>query len=534
MAPAPGLAASALAKIGSNPANASIDANVARFLISVSPPGAPCSDQAGVGKPADSAVWFRTDDRFLEWAQRNGGLATDLSRDAEAFVYRQSPSAMDPGLAVTGPYPSPVVDSFNPAPVIPGMAEVQVDPRGRLVRLAVVPPQVPGETAVPPETDWSSLFREAGLDIRRFTPVEPRWSPRGYATARAAWAGPHPERPGLTMRVEAASYDGRPVSFLWIGPWTRSDDAPPSDETGNLIFEGLLLLFLLGGAALARRNLRTGRGDRRGAVRVGAFAFVLEGAMWILGGHHAKGAQEGWLLIEAFCNSAGMGLGFWIIYMALEPFARRRWPEMLISWTRALSGGWRDPLVGRDVLIGAAAGTVVSLLLGPIRVLLPMRLGIPGRTPHPFDLTAPVNPGRSVAWLLNPVEYSAFWVLGIVFLLVLARAVARSGWLAGVIVTLILAATSLQGSGQAVTLTLSIITIGIVIALTIRLGVLSAIAFEICRRFAGYFIYSSDPSSWMFYAGLIAVAAIAALAWWATKTALAGRPLFGTMEEAAP
>jgi len=514
-------------------------ANVAGFVALDKPPevlrerAREILQAAGLGKAVDSASWFRTDQRFLEWAQRRGGLDSGLSRDAVAFVYRQAASSMAPALAETGPFPSPFVDSSNPSPGEPGMAEVWVDPRGRLVRLAIVPSQLANESAPPPETDWTSLFREAGLDIQRFTPVAPRWSPRGFATARAAWEGPHPERPGVTMRVEAASYRGRPVSFFWIGPWTRSADAPSSDDTGNLIFEALLLFFVIGGALIARRNLRAGRGDQRGAMRLAVLTFSLQGAMWILGGHHAKGAPEGWLLIEAFCNAAGMGLGFWILYMALEPFARRRWPEMLISWTRALSGSWRDPLVGRDILIGAAAGTATSLLLGPIRVLLPMKLGIPGPMPHDFDAGAPVNPARAVAWLLSPVEYSMFWVLGIVFLLVLTRALVRSGPLAGVVVTLISAATILGGSGQAVSFAVAVLSIGTVVAVTIRFGVLSAIAFEICRRLAGYFIYSNDPSSWDFYAGMIAVGAIIAVAWWATKTALAGRSLFGEAEEAA-
>ena len=43
----------------------------------------------------------------------------------------------------------------------------------------------------------------------------------------------------------------------------------------------------------------------------------------------------------------------WIFYMALEPYVRRIWPEMVISWSRLLAGRWFDPLVGRDVLAGA-------------------------------------------------------------------------------------------------------------------------------------------------------------------------------------
>jgi serine/threonine-protein kinase len=495
---------------------------------------------AGLGKPADAASWFRTDDGFLQWARRPGGLEADLSRDAVAFVYRQAGTSLVPALSTSGPFPVPFVDSLNPPPVEPGMAEVRVDPRGRLVRLEIVPSDPARPTASAPETDWNGLFREAGLDPKRFAPVEPRSRPRAYATARAAWEGPHPEHPGVTMRVEAASYFGRPVSFYWIGPWTKPPDpwAPDDPDAGILVFEIVLLLCLVGGAVAARRNVLAGRGDRRGAVRLGATMFFVQAAMWVLGGHHVRNSYEGWLFILGFSNAVAMGVGFWVLYLGLEPFARRRWPEMLISWTRALTGRWRDPLVGRDVLIGAAVGAVVGLILGPARVLLPMRLGIPGPPPHPFDYNAPVDPGRAVAWLLSNGVLSSFWVLGIVFLLILVRGLARRGWLAGLAVALIFSATFIGSPGPAVTLPLAVLSMGILVAVAVRFGVLAAIVAETFRRILGYQIYSSDPSSWTFYAGMIVVAGVLALAWWATKTALAGRPLFGTspplLRESAP
>jgi hypothetical protein len=44
--------------------------------------------------------------------------------------------------------------------------------------------------------------------------------------------------------------------------------------------------------------------------------------------------------------AAGQALTFagllWLIYIALEPFVRRRWPHMLVSWTRLLSGAFGD------------------------------------------------------------------------------------------------------------------------------------------------------------------------------------------------
>jgi serine/threonine-protein kinase len=53
----------------------------------------------------------------------------------------------------------------------------------------------------------------------------------------------------------------------------------------------------------------------------------------------------------------------WLLYVALEPFARRRFPKTLISWKRLLAGRIRDPLVGRDILVGAALGTLSAVIL---------------------------------------------------------------------------------------------------------------------------------------------------------------------------
>ena len=68
---------------------------------------------------------------------------------------------------------------------------------------------------------------------------------------------------------------------------------------------------------------------------------------------------------------------------------------------------------------------------------------------------------------------------------------------------------------------------GILVAITVRFGVLAAIVVDTCRRIFGYRIYTHDPSSWHFYAGVMAVVGVLALAYWATRTALAGQPLFG-------
>jgi hypothetical protein len=75
---------------------------------------------------------------------------------------------------------------------------------------------------------------------------------------------------------------------------------------------------------------------------------------------------------EALSNGAGWGRFARGVVLA--------GPQLLIGWTRLLSGRVRDPLVGRDVLIGVAAGTVAALLIAS-RELIPRILGRPPGTP---------------------------------------------------------------------------------------------------------------------------------------------------------
>ena len=50
----------------------------------------------------------------------------------------------------------------------------------------------------------------------------------------------------------------------------------------------------------------------------------------------------------------------WLTYLGLEPYVRRFSPDSLIGWTRLVAGSWRDPRVGRDVMIGVAAGLAMT------------------------------------------------------------------------------------------------------------------------------------------------------------------------------
>src|SRR5580704_10924186 len=123
-----------------------------------------------------------------------------------------------------------------------------------------------------------------------------------------------------------------------------------------------LLAMLVVGALLARRNLRLGRGDRRGAFRLAAFVVAAWTVAWFFGAHHVSSFAEIGLVIEFLLWGLGFSGSTWLLYIALEPYVRRRWPATLVSWTCLLAGGFRDPLVGRGVLGGCLSGASSTAL----------------------------------------------------------------------------------------------------------------------------------------------------------------------------
>jgi serine/threonine-protein kinase len=256
------------------------------------------------------------------------------------FWYRQSPFP----IYRTAFFRSIASPSNDPPIDAPGEAVVRFDGDGHLRNFEIVPPAT--DLTPPPTitTDLSFLLMEAGFDVSDWKPVAPARTPHFYADTRAAWEGTLLNEP---HRIEAGAYRGKPVYFAIDAPRSRARlSVPPQTPTRLTIALALFLLFLLvlvaGGSFFARRNLRLGRGDRRGATRLVLCVIVLFAGSWMFSEHHVATPWE----VVLFFMAAGQALTFagllWLIYIALEPFVRRRWPHMLVSWTRLLSGAFGD------------------------------------------------------------------------------------------------------------------------------------------------------------------------------------------------
>jgi hypothetical protein len=103
--------------------------------------------------------------------------------------------------------------------------------------------------------------------------------------------------------------------------------------------------------------VRGGRSDLRGAFRLSLFFFALQMIRWAFEANHVASSNgEIDLLLKGGLQTAlSFACFVGLMYLAFEPYLRKHAPERVISWNRLLAGDWRDPLVGRDVLIGLAA-----------------------------------------------------------------------------------------------------------------------------------------------------------------------------------
>jgi serine/threonine protein kinase len=310
--------------------------------------------------PGDTNYSFDYDESYFDDALQNSSPEawSKLSSGQPLIVVfreRQSPHYMETLVRGGGNWIfEPQMDS--------GMRTILLDTRGRLVQFSAVPPQFTDNPKTQTQTDWSPAFSAAELDQSRFKETAPKWTPPSAYDARIAWEGMMPDHPEIPLRVEAAAFQGKIVSFQLIYPWTKpnvwaSNRITTRTWVGTLIFAGLAIGILVTAIFLARRNVKSGSGDRKGAFKISLVVLILTFCGIFLGINHVPSFFPE---LDRYSHAIRQALYFatatWLLYLALEPYVRRNLPELIVSWNRLLAGDWRDPLVGRDVLIGTLFG----------------------------------------------------------------------------------------------------------------------------------------------------------------------------------
>jgi hypothetical protein len=494
----------------------------------------------GVGytnSPADTAVGFTQNVEFLRYIAKSDKSKTrwnNLETGAIGFWYRSSPRPLEALSFFPPTGPPGTVAPDDPPLLQSGMTLLRLNPRGRLISLVVVPPQVEKDAAATPlAADWAPLFAAAGLDPAKWTSTQSTWTPPVYSDARAAWTGALAERLGVPMRIEAAAYRGKPVYFEMIGPWMRPERMQPYQPTtgeriAQIIGLVLLLTLLVGGVLLARRNIRKGRGDRKGAARLAGLALALLAVNWLFGTHHVPNFYELGIFVMWLGGTLCFAGLLWMLYVALEPYVRRRWPATLVSWTRLLSGGWRDPLVGRDILAGSLVGTF-GIVVARTILVAPTWFGQIPLQPYAGPDWQFLGGRIVVSDVAGGVSSAVATSLVYLFVLFVLRLLLRKDWLAGVaLVAVLTALAAFQSDTPVVTAFAQIITNTVIVFLLIRFGLLAMIAAQFLGVVIGSYPLTTELSAWYISISFAGLLLIGAVAFYGFYFSLGGRPAFGS------
>jgi hypothetical protein len=228
-------------------------------------------------------------------------------------------------------------------------------------------------------------------------------------------------------------------------------------------------------------------------------------------------------VVQAMAVGTFFGMGVWVFYVTLEPVVRRLWPTMLISWIRLLSGRFRDPRVGRDLLAGTVFGLVVASA----------RFGAFAARHWLGDAPAPVWHGQSRVGV-NPqllaanVSWAPAWAIFMAFMLllvlVLLRRVLGHPWVAAAVFVPI--AALLMGGTYGVVpwgLLASLLAAIVLLLALLRFGLLAAVA---CLWVEGVTLWlplTPDLSTWYAHATIVPVGFVLAMTCYGMYAATRGQ-----------
>ena len=475
----------------------------------------------GYSTPAvDTASGWDYETDYLTYLQRQPDAAARWERvrtnrpPAISYWYRESLSYLLPPQVAAPPVP---IRRDDP-PLGDGAIEVALDTEGRLIEFRARPVAGASRTG-PPEPDWTRLLAFAGLDAKELTQADATWTPDTACDAQAAWKGSWPGLSSELLTVEAGAFRGRPVYFRVAGLWPRGvrPQAPPAFV---LLFLVLPLLAVL----LVRRNVRLGRGDWQGAFRVACFIFLCAWAVRFLQTGHSATMAEVTVEFAAVSYAFTWAALYWAMYMAFEPYVRRRWPHLLVSWNRVISGRLRDQLVGGHLLAGALLGVVVALLStawGPL-------------SPTLIWSHVPILSSRAGAVVSLTAFIPVFSMgagFGYTMLLVLLRFVVRRQWavyalIAGFMLVVFLSAPAGTSPAVAFQVILPLAVVGAQLWALLRLGMLAMVAGQFSLMVLRISPLTTDLSAWYATDALLAMAIVLAVAIYGFRTTLGSRRIW--------
>ncbi len=216
-----------------------------------------------------------------------------------------------------------------------------------------------------------------------------------------------------------------------------------------------------------------------------------------------------------------------MIYIAIEPYVRRRWPAMLISWVRLFQGRGRDPRVGRDALFGVLAGIMLSALdVVHGHVLDRSAAGV---SAFAFRLEPLHSPRHFLAAIAFHLADTLQFALAGLFFFLLLRLIVANKLIASAIWVAMASAISaavLRTSGAAPLGWNWLFAVAVVLLFLLvlfRVGFLAVVLMLFVQRLLTAMPITLDPDAWFFGSSVVILLLVVGAAVYGFLVALAGR-----------
>jgi hypothetical protein len=251
--------------------------------------------------------------------------------------------------------------------------------------------------------------------------------------------------------------------------------------------------------------------------------------MWLCRSHMVAGFETLGLMMLAIGSGLLIGGIVWMLYLAVEPWIRRRWPHAIISWSRLISGQLRDPLVGRDILFGVAFGAVWILIFAFVNVPMAKL----GASPS-FNSSAYLLGGRlALGQWLKQIPNSIIGTLQFFFVAAGLRWIFRKDWIAAIPFVLFFTGMQyLQNSAHAAVFVSAYGLVFIILVIIVfRFGLVPLAVAAFTVDMLANVPLTSDFSEWYMGTTVLALLSVVALAGWGFYHSLGGGPVWqGEME----
>jgi aminoglycoside phosphotransferase (APT) family kinase protein len=420
------------------------------------------------------------------------------------------------------------VTPSNPPNNEPGTVALELDAHGRLRGFSGVPYlSSKGSPSAPVEPE--AVFRAAELDITKFEEKEPNSLPRTATDRIRSWKGMHPSLPDVPMTLEIGWWKNQVTWVKVIWPWMNASGGTSGGgiEWLRAIRFWMLVTWWVAGTILAillaRRNWKLGRVDTAGAAKLALAMCLLGIPMWIGRVHPVQSGMMFDFLYMYFAQNLIGCLIVWLLYLALEPTIRARWPQSVITWNRLLAGRFGDAQVASHILIGAALGMSIWIVASYISPHM--------NTPTLFPM---LGARQWLEMLPGIIQGSLRFGLVILFALFWLRSVLKKDWLAApagaLLFGLIDWSVSSGGANWLSAYSVQVFAYSALAFVLLRFGLVTTLSCLIFLDLMGDLVLGSDLSVWHASYGLATLAMMLTLVFLAFWKSLGNRDLLDGSE----